>query len=101
MTKKNTVIIICLLVSPAYMFYISRQPGYYSHETSPPICPKWAYAHWIWEDNGNTRGSLMELVHGYESHNIPVKAIIIDSPWQTAYTTSRPDSIRYPNFEVR
>lgn len=66
-------------------------------EGNPPIAPRWVFEPWVWEDNGNTAGSTMELVTGYRDHNIPVGAIIIDSPWSTAYNSFEWDTIRYGN----
>lgn len=48
----------------------------------PPICPRWALEPWVWEDYGNTGSSLLQLVDQYEEHEIPVGAVIIDSPWE-------------------
>lgn len=63
---------------------------------NPPIVPRWAYEPWVWEDNGNTQNSVMRLVEGYRSHNIPVSAVIIDSPWSTGYNDFIWDTKRYP-----
>lgn len=48
----------------------------------PPICPRWALEPWVWEDYGNSDSSLIRLVDQYEAHDIPVGAVIIDSPWE-------------------
>ena len=64
---------------------------------SPPICPRWAFEPWVWEDNTNTRFSSEALVKGYKDRNIPVGAIIIDSPWETYYNTLKWDTSRYSN----
>ncbi|MBN1349688.1 hypothetical protein JXJ21_09780 [candidate division KSB1 bacterium] len=63
----------------------------------PPVTPEWAYEPWIWEDDENTQAAVMSLVGGYETHSIPVGAVIIDSPWATAYNTFVFDSVRYPD----
>ena len=62
-----------------------------------PICPRWAYEPWVWEDNANTQQSTIELVDGYLSRAIPVGAVIIDSPWATAYNSFQWDNQRYPD----
>jgi alpha-glucosidase (family GH31 glycosyl hydrolase) len=64
---------------------------------NPPITPLWAFEPWVWEDGTNTQDSTIKLVKGYESHNIPVGAVIIDSPWQTYYNTFEWDQARYPS----
>lgn len=58
--------------------------------------PEWVFHHWVWEDEG-TRQSALQLVDDYKAHNIPVGAIIIDSPWETGYNTFEWDSSLYPN----
>ena len=63
----------------------------------PPITPRWAFEHWVWEDNTNTQSSTQNLVKGYLDRNIPVGAVIIDSPWETAYNNFVWDAGRYPN----
>ena len=53
----------------------------------PPLTPRWAYEPWVWEDEENTAEAVRELVEGYQRRNIPVGAVIVDSPWQTNYST--------------
>ncbi len=48
--------------------------------------PAWAFSHWIWEGEGTTQ-SATQIVDDYLAHDIPVGAIIIDSPWETGYNT--------------
>jgi len=64
---------------------------------APPIAPRWAFEPWVWEDNGNTRASITELVAGYQKRNIPVGAVLIDSPWSTAYNDFIWNPNRYPD----
>ena len=52
----------------------------------PPPWPEWAFHHWVWEDE-STQESALALVNGYLDRDIPVGAIIIDSPWETGYNT--------------
>jgi alpha-glucosidase (family GH31 glycosyl hydrolase) len=68
-----------------------------STATHPPVTPRWAFEPWAWEDNTNTRQSTESLITGYLSRNIPVGAVIIDSPWETAYNTLAWDVTRYPS----
>jgi alpha-glucosidase (family GH31 glycosyl hydrolase) len=51
----------------------------------------------VWEDNGNTRASTEAVVGGYLSRQIPVGAVIVDSPWETGYNTLVWDTSRYPS----
>lgn len=58
--------------------------------------PKWVFKHWVWLDE-STQQSAQQLVDDYLAHDIPVGAIIIDSPWETEYNTFDWDSTLYPN----
>jgi len=62
----------------------------------PPICPRWAFEPWVWEDNENTQEATLNLVKGYRDKGIPVGTIIIDSPWETAYNSFDWNKERYP-----
>jgi alpha-D-xyloside xylohydrolase len=64
---------------------------------NPPITPRWAYEPWAWEDNGNTQSSTTNLINGYLSRDIPVGAVIVDSPWSTAYMSFAFNTSRYPD----
>ena len=64
-------------------------------ETSPP--PSWVYGHWVWEDE-STQDSAVRLVDSYLDRGITVTAVIIDSPWETAYNTFEPDPNRFQDF---
>ncbi|MBI2497267.1 MAG: hypothetical protein HYV75_04870, partial [Opitutae bacterium] len=63
----------------------------------PPAVPYWAFQPWVWEDNGNTQQSTLSLVDGYRTRGIPVGAVIVDSPWSTAYNDFNWDAARYPD----
>lgn len=70
-----------------------------SRAQTPPVVPAWAYRHIVWEDDMNTREGVEKLVKGYKDHDIPVQAIIIDSPWSTSYNDFNWDGERYPEHE--
>ena len=63
----------------------------------PPITPAWALGHIVWEDSMNTTSGAERLVEGYLQRDIPVDAIIIDSPWSTSYNDFTWDRSRYAN----
>ncbi|MBN2800283.1 MAG: hypothetical protein JXX28_14175 [Deltaproteobacteria bacterium] len=58
--------------------------------------PEWAFHHWVWE-NESTDQSATALVDGFLDHDIPVGAVIIDSPWATGYNTFDFDPARFPD----
>lgn len=53
----------------------------------PPYTPRWVYEPWVWEDEENDADATVALVDGYRQRDIPVGAVIVDSPWQTNYNT--------------
>ena len=60
--------------------------------------PEWTFQHWVWEDE-STQDSLFEMVDGYAERDIPVGAIIIDSPWATGYNTFEWDTALFPDSQ--
>jgi len=61
--------------------------------------PDWVFHNWVWEDE-STQQSALQLVDDYKAHNIPVGAIIIDSPWETGYNTFDWDTSLFPNAKA-
>ena len=49
----------------------------------------------MWEDSLNTTAGVCQIVDGYLQRNIPVDAVIIDSPWSTTYNDFNWDRQRY------
>jgi alpha-D-xyloside xylohydrolase len=68
-----------------------------SRHGPPPLTPPWALECWLWEDDVNTAAFVNELLEGYARHDIPVRTILIDSPWSTRYNDFRVDEARYPD----
>jgi alpha-glucosidase (family GH31 glycosyl hydrolase) len=64
---------------------------------SPAVAPPWALKPWFWEDDVNTAAAVWDLVNGCRDHDLPLGAVLIDSPWATAYNNFRFDEKRYPN----
>ncbi len=64
---------------------------------NPPLTPAWALECWLWEDDINAAEYVDELLAGYRQHDIPVRTILIDSPWSTRYNDFIVDENRYPN----
>jgi alpha-glucosidase (family GH31 glycosyl hydrolase) len=58
--------------------------------------PQWAFHHWVWE-NESTQESAIALVDDYLARDIPVGAIIIDSPWETSYNSFVFEPSQYPD----
>ncbi len=65
--------------------------------SSAAIAPPWSMKPWLWEDDANTSEAVWDLVDGCRDHDLPLGAIMIDSPWATRYNNFRFDEKRYPN----
>lgn len=61
--------------------------------------PAWVFSHWVWEDE-STQESALTMVDDYLSRDIPVNAIIIDSPWETGYNTFEWDTALFPDAQA-
>lgn len=67
---------------------------------NPPLTPPWALECWLWEDDVNTAEYVDSLLAGYARHDIPVRTILIDSPWSLRYNDFEVDTFRYPQPEI-
>jgi alpha-glucosidase (family GH31 glycosyl hydrolase) len=59
--------------------------------------PRWAFEPWISKDISD-RADTEAFVAGFESRDIPVGVLVLDSPWDSNYTDFRPNPSRYPAF---
>jgi alpha-D-xyloside xylohydrolase len=60
--------------------------------------PRWAFEPWISKDISSAEDTYA-FVKGFQDRDIPVGAVVIDSPWETNYNTFIPRPSRYPNFD--
>lgn len=79
-----------------FLFLLSVS-GFGQTTKTPPITPRWALEHIVWEDSANNQDFSAKLVDLYVQHRMPVGAIIIDSPWSTAYNSFEWNKDRYPD----
>jgi alpha-D-xyloside xylohydrolase len=63
----------------------------------PPHTPRWAFTPWISKDISD-RADTYAFVDGFRSRDIPVGAVVLDSPWETHYNTFVPNPSRYGRF---
>ncbi len=61
--------------------------------------PAWAFEPWISKDISDGPDTYA-FVEGFMSRDIPVGAVVLDSPWETNYNTFIPNPNRYPDFDV-
>lgn len=62
-----------------------------------PHTPRWAFTPWISKDISD-RADTYAFVDGFRSRDIPVGAVVLDSPWETHYNTFVPNPSRYGRF---
>ena len=63
---------------------------------NPPLTPPWALECWLWEDDVNTSARVDTLLEGYAKYDIPVRTVILDSPWSMRYNDFEIDTLLYP-----
>lgn len=99
-TIKYSLAMLSLL---ALIFYFGFQfpfrGGFMNTEPRayPPLTPAWALECWLWEDDSNTAQRVDTLLDGYARHDIPVRTILLDSPWSRCYNDFQVDTTLYPN----
>jgi alpha-glucosidase (family GH31 glycosyl hydrolase) len=64
---------------------------------TPGVLPEWAYGHWKSRDVYEHQRNVEEDWHGYREHDLPLDAIVIDSPWETQYNTWRFNPHQFPD----
>lgn len=93
------VVLIALVLIAAYFYLVLPlwgMPFNAQRHGTPPLTPLWAFEPWLWEDDVNTADEVLKLVKGYEDHDIPVRTVLIDSPWTLRYNDFALDEERYP-----
>jgi alpha-glucosidase (family GH31 glycosyl hydrolase) len=66
-------------------------------EAFKPHTPRWAFEPWISKDISDTDDT-RAFVQGFKDRKIPVGVVVLDSPWETNYTTFVPNPVRYHGF---
>ncbi|MDA0165105.1 hypothetical protein OM076_32850 [Solirubrobacter ginsenosidimutans] len=63
----------------------------------PPVLPEWAYGHWKSRDVYNHETEAQADFDGYREHDLPLDAIVLDSPWATQYNTWEFNPHQFPD----
>jgi alpha-glucosidase (family GH31 glycosyl hydrolase) len=63
----------------------------------PALLPEWAYGHWKSRDVYEHQRDVEDDYEGYRRHDIPLDAIVIDSPWETQYNTWEFNPHQFPD----
>jgi alpha-glucosidase (family GH31 glycosyl hydrolase) len=93
------LIVLLLLAFLLFLWPFWGIPFGMAHRGTPPLTPAWALECWLWEDDVNTAEFVQELLEGYAAHDIPVRTILIDSPWSLRYNDFVVDEALYPQPE--
>ncbi len=86
-----TIIIYFGFAYPLWGTFFNKQ-----RHGNPPLTPAWALECWLWEDDFNTAERVDSLLAGYAKYDIPVRTILIDSPWSLRYNDFEVDTLLYP-----
>ncbi len=92
-------IFVALIFVGAYFYLVFPfwgMPFNGARHGTPPLTPLWAFEPWLWEDDVNTADEVLRLLKGYENYDIPVRTVLIDSPWSLRYNDFTLDEDRYP-----
>ena len=91
---------VCFVLSLIYYFGFAYPfrgvPFNNQRHGNPPLTPPWALECWLWEDDSNTAQRVDTLLEGYARYDIPVRTVILDSPWSLRYNDFEVDTLLYP-----
>ena len=95
------ILLAVLLVVAAFIYFVFLLPFWgipfnQSRHGRVPLTPPWALECWLWEDDVNTAAYVTELLQGYAKYDVPVRTLLIDSPWSLRYNDFKVDEERYP-----
>ena len=63
----------------------------------PALLPEWGYGHWKSRDVYDHQRDVEADFDGYREHDLPLDAIVIDSPWETQYNTWEFNPYQFPD----
>jgi alpha-glucosidase (family GH31 glycosyl hydrolase) len=75
----------------------SRLRAFLRQTGMPALMPEWAYGHWKSRDVYEHQGDVEDDWGGYRRNDLPLDAIVIDSPWETQYNTWRFNPHQFPD----
>ena len=90
-------VLLVLLIYLVYLLPFWGIPFNQSRHGRVALTPPWALECWLWEDDVNTEAYAKELLSGYAAHDLPVRTLLIDSPWSERYNDLKVDETRYPD----
>jgi alpha-glucosidase (family GH31 glycosyl hydrolase) len=63
----------------------------------PAVLPEWGYGFWKSRDVYEHQDDVLDDFNGLRGHDIPVDAIVLDSPWATQYNTWEINPHQFPD----
>ncbi|HEY2160722.1 MAG TPA: TIM-barrel domain-containing protein, partial [Solirubrobacteraceae bacterium] len=63
----------------------------------PALLPEWWYGFWKSRDVYEHQDDVLDDFRGFAEHEIPLDAIVIDSPWETQYNTWKFNPHQFPD----
>jgi alpha-glucosidase (family GH31 glycosyl hydrolase) len=63
----------------------------------PAVLPEWGYGFWKSRDVYEHQDDVLDDYEGFRRHDIPVDAIVLDSPWATQYNTWEINPYQFPD----
>ncbi len=75
----------------------SRLRAFLRETGLPALMPEWAYGHWKSRDVYEHQEDVEDDWRGYRENELPLDAIVIDSPWETQYNTWRFNPHQFPD----
>jgi alpha-glucosidase (family GH31 glycosyl hydrolase) len=63
----------------------------------PALLPEWGYGFWKSRDVYDHQDDVLDDYEGLRRHEIPVDAIVLDSPWATQYNTWEFNRFQFPD----
>jgi alpha-glucosidase (family GH31 glycosyl hydrolase) len=83
--------ILCQGTPSARLRALCRLTGF------PAQLPEWAYGFWKSRDVHEHQEDVIDDFEGFRRHDIPLDAIVIDSPWATQYNTWEFNPHQFPD----
>jgi len=66
----------------------------------PALLPEWGYGFWKSRDVYDSQAEVEDDVYGCERVQIPLDAVVLDSPWETQYNTWEPNPHQFTDFDA-
>jgi alpha-glucosidase (family GH31 glycosyl hydrolase) len=83
--------ILCAPTPAARLRALCRLTGF------PAQLPEWGYGFWKSRDVHEHQDDVLDDLEGFARHQIPLDAIVIDSPWATQYNTWEFNPHQFPD----